>query len=59
MNNTKIELTLPLVNGLMQYLSGRPYAEVAELIQAIREQATSQLPVPQAATGEPVDAPSL
>lgn len=59
MNTTKIELTLPLVNGILQYLSGRPYAEVAELIQAVREQATSQLPVPAMASAEPAEAPSL
>ena len=46
MNDTKIELTLPLVNGILQYLGTRPYQEVFPLIQAIQEQATPQLPVP-------------
>ena len=46
MNDPKIELTLPLVNGILQYLGTRPYQEVFPLIQAIQEQATPQLPVP-------------
>ncbi len=46
MNDTKIELTMPLVNGILQYLGTRPYQEVFPLIQAIQEQATPQLPVP-------------
>lgn len=60
MNQNRIELTLPLVNGILQYLSGRPYAEVADLIQAVREQATAQVPVPQMApAAEAVDMPVL
>ena len=47
MNDTKIELTLPLVNAVLQYLGTRPYQEVFPLIQAIQEQATPQLPVPE------------
>ena len=46
MNDTKIELTLPLVNAVLQYLGTRPYQEVFPLVQAIQEQATPQLPVP-------------
>ena len=49
MNQNRLELTLPLVNGILQYLSGRPYAEVAELIQAVREQAAAQMSTPQMA----------
>ena len=47
MNDTKIELTLPLVNAVLQYLGTRPYQEVFPLVQAIQEQATPQLPVPE------------
>lgn len=47
MNDTKIELTMPLVNGILQYLGTRPYQEVFPLIQAIQEQATPQLPMPE------------
>ena len=46
MNDTKIELTLPLINAVLQYLGTRPYQEVFPLVQAIQEQATPQLPVP-------------
>jgi len=31
----------------MQYLGTRPYAEVADMIQAIREQAIPQVPMPE------------
>jgi hypothetical protein len=46
-NDTPITLTLGLVNGILQYLGTRPYAEVFPLIQAIQEQATPQVPVPE------------
>ena len=49
MNDQKIALTLNLVNGVLQYLASRPYAEVAPLIQAIQEQAIPQMPMPEAA----------
>ena len=49
MDNTKIELTLPLVNAVLQYLGTRPYQEVFPLVQAIQEQATPQLPMPEIA----------
>jgi hypothetical protein len=49
MNDQKIELTLNLVNGVLQYLASRPYGEVAPLIQAIQEQAIPQMPMPEAA----------
>lgn len=41
--NEQITLTVPLVNGVLQYLGTRPYAEVAGLIQAIQEQAAPQV----------------
>lgn len=47
MNDTKIELTLGLINGILQYLGSRPYQEVFPLIEAIKEQATPQVPVPE------------
>lgn len=47
--DTKIELTLGLVNGLLAYLGTRPYQEVFTLVQAIQEQATPQVPVPAVA----------
>lgn len=47
MNDQKIEVTLSLLNGVLAYLSKRPYEEVYPLIQAIQEQATSQIKVPE------------
>lgn len=48
MNEQKIELSLPLINGLLQYLGSRPYGEVFNLVNAIHEQAAPQIQVPQA-----------
>jgi len=57
MNDKKIELTLGLVNAVMQYLGTRPYAEVADMIQAIREQAIPQVPMPEEA--KPAEQPLI
>jgi hypothetical protein len=57
MNDKKIELTLGLVNAVMQYLGTRPYAEVADMIQAIREQAIPQVPVPEETKSETAATP--
>ena len=54
MNDTKIELTLPLVNAVLQYLGTRPYQEVFPLVQAIQEQAIPQVPRPET---KPEEAP--
>jgi hypothetical protein len=43
--DTKIELSLGLVNGILQYLGTRPYAEVFAVVQEIQTQATPQVPV--------------
>jgi hypothetical protein len=43
MNDQTITLTLPLLNGVMQYLGTRPYSEVFQLVQAIQEQAAPQV----------------
>jgi hypothetical protein len=52
MNDQKAELTLNLINGLLQYLGSRPYMEVADLILAVREQVTPQIQVPVPADKE-------
>jgi len=46
--NVTIELKLPLnaVNVIMASLGKAPYEAVADVVQAIREQAIPQLPVP-------------
>ena len=46
MNDTKINLTLNLVNAVLQYLGTRPYQEVFPLVQEIQAQALPQIPVP-------------
>lgn len=45
---TQIELKLPLgaVNVIMAALAKAPYEQVADLVQAIKEQAIPQVPVP-------------
>ena len=47
MNDQKIELTLNLVNGVLQYLGTRPFSEVFMLVQEIQAQATPQVQVPR------------
>ena len=55
MNDTKIHLTLNLVNGVLQYLGTRPYGEVFQIVQEIQAQALPQVPTPNPAD-EPVSA---
>jgi len=38
----KILLSTNLVNGILQYLGTRPYAEVFQLIEAIQKEAQSE-----------------
>lgn len=52
MNDKKIELSLNLVNGILQYLGTRPYSEVFPLVQEIQAQAIPQVPMPEAAKAE-------
>jgi len=59
MNDTKIELTLPLVNAILQYLGTRPYAEVFPLVAEIQSQATPQVPMPEAAQGQTQPDPTV
>jgi hypothetical protein len=51
-NDKKIELSLNLVNGILQYLGTRPYSEVFPLVQEIQAQAIPQVPMPEAAKAE-------
>jgi hypothetical protein len=48
MNEQTITLTVPLINGVLQYLGARPYSEVFQLVQAIQEQAAPQVKQPEA-----------
>ena len=47
MSQIKLELHLDEVNAILQTLGNLPFAQVAGLIEKIKEQATPQLPVPQ------------
>jgi len=40
----KIALSIELVNGVLNYLSNQPYAQVYPLIAAISKEAEGQLP---------------
>jgi hypothetical protein len=51
-NDTPINLTLGLVNAILQYLGTRPYAEVFPLVAEIQAQATPQVPMPEVAQGD-------
>lgn len=48
LNSIEITLKLPLgaVNGILAMLGKAPFEQVADLIQAIREQAIPQVPMP-------------
>ena len=52
--NTSINLTLPLgaVNLILSALAKAPYEQVVDLVQAIREQAISQIPAVEPVTTE-------
>lgn len=56
--NTQIELKLPLgaVNMVLAALAKAPYEQVADLVQAIKEQAIPQVPVPAPQTETPAAA---
>ena len=53
----KIELTLGLVNGILNYLGTRPYGEVFQIVQELQAQAAPQVPVQEAA--EPAETAGL
>jgi hypothetical protein len=48
----KLELPLGAVNMILAALAKAPYEQVADLVQAIREQAIPQIPVPTEAKPE-------
>lgn len=53
MSEQKIELSLALVNHVLEYLASRPYGEVFQLIKAIQGQAAAQVEVSAEAPSEP------
>lgn len=54
MSQIKLELHLDEVNVVLQALGNLPYAQIAGLVEKIKEQAIPQVPVP-AMDAEPVD----
>jgi hypothetical protein len=52
--NEDVKVTLPLVNGILQYLATRPYGEVFQIVNAIHAEVQPQLPMP-AAVAAPSD----
>lgn len=44
--DTKVQVTLDLINGVLQYLGTRPYQEVFALVQEIHAQVIPQVPTP-------------
>lgn len=49
----EIKLSVNLVNGILNYLGSRPYAEVANLIAAVQQEAEKQVAQPVAAEEPP------
>lgn len=47
MEDKKAELTIPLIDGILQYLGSRPYGEVVNLVQAIHQQVLPQVQKPE------------
>jgi hypothetical protein len=45
--NIKLELPVMAVNMVLAALAKAPYEQVADLVQAIREQAIPQIPMPE------------
>jgi hypothetical protein len=42
----KLTLSTQLINGILQYLSNQPYAQVAQLIEGIQKEAQEQVQQP-------------
>ena len=54
MSQIKLEMHLDEVNVILQALGNLPYAQIAGLVEKIKEQAIPQVPVP-AMDAAPVD----
>lgn len=51
----EIKLSTNLVNGILQYLGSKPFTEVANLIQAIQQEASQQGAQPVAQEDKPAE----
>lgn len=47
--NENVKISLPLVNGILQYLGTRPYGEVFQIVNAIHGEVQPQIPMPEVA----------
>lgn len=47
--NEDVKVSLPLVNGILQYLGTRPYGEVFQIVNAIHAEVQPQIPMPEVA----------
>jgi hypothetical protein len=45
MNDQKVEVSLSLMNGILQYLGTRPFQEVFQVVNAIHDQVQPQIKV--------------
>ena len=49
MNDQKVEVSLSLMNGVLQYLGSKPFQEVFQLVNAIHGEVQPQIPMPEVA----------
>jgi hypothetical protein len=56
MNDQKVEISLSLANAVLQYLGKKPFEEVFQIVNAIHEQVTPQIKVPDEAAKPVTDA---
>ena len=56
MNDQKVEVSLSLMNGILQYLGTKPFQEVFQVVNAIHDQVQPQIKVPDEAAKPVTDA---
>ena len=49
MKKQEVSVSLPLINGIPQYLGTRPYGDVFQLVNAIHGEVQPQIPMPDVA----------
>lgn len=49
MNDQKVEVSLSLMNAVLQYLGTKPFQEVFQLVNAVHEQVQPQIKMPAVA----------
>jgi len=56
MNDQKVEVSLSLMNGILQYLGTKPFQEVFQVVNAIHDQVQPQIKVSDEAAKPVTDA---